>query len=67
MKVPSVNDRISTWFSDMPDGKSTVLAVYPYTGRYKEFFTHVLKLTAPRTHAGSLEMSYDARLPRGNQ
>ncbi len=57
----NVGDKLSTWFSDRPDGKSTVLAVYPYSGRYKEHFTHVLKLTAPRTWAGSLEMAYDAR------
>jgi hypothetical protein len=62
MNVPKIGDQIATWFSDRPDGKSTVLAVYPYCGRYPEHFIHVLKLTAPRTQAGTLEMSYDARL-----
>lgn len=61
MKTPQVGDKIETWFSDKPDGKSTILAVYPYRGKYKEYFTHTLKLTAPRTQAGSLEMAYNAK------
>lgn len=52
-----IGDRITTWFSDMPDGKSTITGIYPYRGKYKESFTHVLILTAPRTQAGTLEMS----------
>lgn len=52
-----VGDRITTWFSDVPDGKSTIVAIHPYRGLYKASFTHVLVLTAPRTRAGTLEMS----------
>ncbi len=52
-----VGDRITTWFSARPDGKSTIVAIHPYTGRYPQHFTHVLVLTAPRTYAGTLEMS----------
>jgi hypothetical protein len=52
-----VNDRVRTWFSDQPDGKSTILGIRPYTGAYPQFFSWVFKLTAPRTHAGWTEMA----------
>lgn len=55
-----VGDRYPTWFSGQRDGHSTVLAVSPYTGRYD--FTHVLRLTAPRTSRGWLEQA--VKLPR---
>lgn len=62
MNVPQPGDKLPTWFSNEPDGMSTVVKVYPYRGAYPEHFTHVLVLTAPRTQAGVLEMSYDSRL-----
>jgi hypothetical protein len=34
-KTQEIGDKISTWFSDQPDGLSTVLAVEPYRGRRK--------------------------------
>lgn len=54
--IPKVGDKVLTWFSDNPDGKSTVLEVTPYTGLYTDMYTHVLKLTAPRTSRGWMEM-----------
>ncbi len=54
---PRVGDKIETWFSGEPDGKSRVLAVEPYRGRYTEFFTHVVRVTAPNTRRGWMEMS----------
>jgi hypothetical protein len=56
-------DRLKTWFSDQPDGKSTVVGIWPYTGRYKEDFTHSVELTAPRTRAGTLIMSVNLNKP----
>jgi len=51
-----VGDKIETWFSDSPDGQSTVLAIEPYRGKYTQDFTHVLRVTAPRTRRGWLEI-----------
>lgn len=34
-----------------------VMGVRPYTGRYPQFFTHVLQLSAPNTRRGWLEMT----------
>lgn len=36
-------------------------AVEPYTGRYKEWFTHVLILECPSTKNGALPMTVDLR------
>jgi len=58
-----VGDQITTWFSDRWDGKSTVLAIRPYTGKYPQFFTHFLEVTAPRTRRRSLEVCYNSRSP----
>ncbi len=55
-KNPKVGDKITTWFSDQPDGMSTVLAVEPYRGRYIHIFTWTLRVSAPRTKRGWLEI-----------
>ena len=52
-----VGDPYPTWFSDKPSGCSTILAIEPYRGRYTMYFTHVLRLSAPRTKRGWLEMA----------
>ncbi len=52
-----VGDKITTFFSGQPDSKSTVLEIFPYTGLYKESFDCVLRLTAPRTAAGYMDMA----------
>lgn len=52
----NVGDKISTWFSDRADGLSTVLAVELYRGRYPQWFTHVARVTAPRTQRGWMEI-----------
>jgi len=56
-----VGDEIETWFSDMPGGKSRILGIRPYRGKYPEFFTHTLALTAPRTRAGKLDMAVNEK------
>jgi hypothetical protein len=53
---PKVGDMMSTWFSDQPDGMSRVLAVEPYRGRYTQWFAWTVRLTAPRTRRGWMEM-----------
>lgn len=35
---------------------STVLEIFPYTGLYKEHFSHVLRLTAPKNMKGWAEL-----------
>ena len=56
-----IGDRVTTWFSDEPDGKSTVLEVKPYTGMYQQCFDTVLVVTAPRTRQGKMEMAFDSK------
>lgn len=53
---PQVGDKIDTWFSEMPDGKSRVLAVRNYLGCYPEMFKWVVTVTAPNTVAGKIDM-----------
>ena len=56
-KAPNIGDKIETWFSGAPDGMSTVLAVYPYRGRYPEYFKYVVKATALNTKRGWIEFA----------
>lgn len=55
-KAPAVGGKVDTWFSDQPDGLSTVLAVEPYRGKYRDLFTYTLRVSAPRTQRGWLEI-----------
>jgi len=58
-ELPSIGDHISTWFSDREDGYSIVMdEPEKYTGRYPESFTHVLRVTAPRTQRGWMEILF---------
>ena len=56
---PQIGDKIRTWFSDRPDGLSTVLAVEKYYGKYTESFAWVVTVTAPTTKAGKLDMALE--------
>ncbi len=58
-----VGDEIETWFSGRMSGKSTVLEIKPYTGLYKQFYTHDVRATALNTHAGSIWISINERDP----
>ena len=58
-EMPKVGDTYPTWFSDREDGLSTIVAVRPYTGKYPQWFSWVLTLTAPRTKKGTLEMTVE--------
>ena len=51
-----VGDKIPTWFSGEPDGLSTILQITPYTGAFPQWFTHVARVTAPRTNRGWMEV-----------
>ncbi len=59
-ELPSIGQRMETWFSDREDTLSVVLGVRRYTGRYTNLFTHIIRLTAPKTKRGWMEMSWDA-------
>lgn len=52
----AVGDRVETWFSGNQDGKSTVLAVSPYAGCYPQWFVNVIRVTAPNTRRGWIEI-----------
>lgn len=45
------------WPGDRPDGSATVLSIQPYVGEYHEAFNYVLRLAAPRTDRGWLEIA----------
>ena len=60
-----VGDRIETWFSDTDDGRSTVLAVEPYRGRYPQWFALTVRVSAPRTRRGWLELCVPAERTAG--
>lgn len=62
--MPNVGDSIKVVFSGREDGIATVLAVYPYTGRYTEFFTHVMRYTAEKTLSGWMEIAIDVESER---
>ena len=52
-------DVFDSWFTgDREDGQSSVLAVYPYTGRYPEYFNCVLLLGAKNTGSKTVEQAY---------
>lgn len=61
--LPGQPDRLApeswpTWWpGDRPDGSATVLSIQPYTGRYPEAFNYVLRVAAPRTDRGWLEIA----------
>jgi hypothetical protein len=51
---PKVGSKIPYWFA--PEG-AEVLKVMPYTGRYKEWFSRILRLKA-NTHRGWVEVAW---------
>ena len=51
-----IGDRIVTWFSNEPDHKSTIIEIEPYRGKYPEYFNVTLRVTAPRTQHGWIEL-----------
>lgn len=60
-----VGDKINVWWNaagryEEPHNNATVLDVLPYTGKYKESFNCVLRLSAPSTYRGYIEMAYRA-------
>jgi hypothetical protein len=45
------------WQGDQFDGSASVLRCEPYRGLYPQWFTHSLRLRAPNTKSGYLEMA----------
>ncbi len=62
--LPKKGDKIEMCICGSKDGKETVLDVYPYTGVYKEHFTHVVRYTALRTRRGWMEIAVDVESER---
>lgn len=58
MTLPEVGDKIQVWWRTDDNNRATILAVLPYTGKFPKFFNCVLRLTAPNTEKGYLEMAY---------
>ncbi len=52
---PKVGDEIESWCSGTEDNIATILAVEPYTGRYPQWFTYVVRFTALNTQRGWME------------
>lgn len=61
--ILSVPEFVLVWWQCVEGNQARVLTSWPYTGRYPQFFTHVLRVEAPNTKRGWLEMAYDARRP----
>jgi hypothetical protein len=55
---PQVGDEIRVWWQTGRGNMATVLAVLPYTGKFPEWFDCVLRLSAPNTRRGWMEMAY---------
>ena len=51
------------WPTDTPGELAHVLESRPYGGKYKDVFTHDLKVEAQRTKKGWLWLSWDNRSP----
>jgi hypothetical protein len=57
-----VGDLFKAWFDGGQDGgRSLIMAILPYTGRHPAWFDCVLRLSAPNTGRGFVEMATDAR------
>jgi hypothetical protein len=63
MAIPAVGDIVDVWWT-APEGGAKVRGVWPYSGRYPEYFTHVIEVDAPNTRKGSLRTVVDARTYR---
>ena len=55
-RKPRVGDIVYPWWK--PEG-ARVLAVLPYTGIYPQWFSCVLRIEAPTTMAGWVEMAWN--------
>jgi hypothetical protein len=56
---------VKVWWTlpkERKNGMGRVLKAVPYTGRYKEWYTHVLTVEAPNCYKRELEIAYDARV-----
>jgi hypothetical protein len=51
-----IGDSITTFW-----GEAKILDIHPYTGRYPQWFNCVLKVTAPKTKNGWLEVAAQRR------
>jgi len=56
--VPKVGDKMKFWGSGREDGTSRVLKVSPYTGLYKKWFSHTIRLSAENTRRGWAEICW---------
>lgn len=54
-----VGDLFKVWWytGSTPPNMAAILEIKPYEGKYKEHFTYVLKLYAPNTELGYIEMA----------
>ena len=52
--MPKVGECIAVWWGS----GGRVLEVLPYTGRYPQWFTCVLRLSAPTTKSGYVDMAW---------
>jgi hypothetical protein len=50
-----VGQKIPAWFSGAEDDLSTIIKISPYTGKYPQFFTVIIRATARGTKRGWME------------
>lgn len=60
-----IGSLIPVWWDTQsdPPNMARVIEVLPYTGRYKDMFDVVLRLSDPGTKRGWLEMAYNTQRP----
>ncbi len=56
-RPPRVGEGYRTRVSD-PDYVGVILEVRPYTGRYTEYYTHIVRFTSPEVTKGWIELSW---------
>ena len=55
-----VGDTIETWWSDPSGGhQNVILAIFPYIGRYPQWFSAVVRVVAYNTKRGWIEMAVE--------
>lgn len=56
-----VGKQIKVWWSTgKPNNMADILEILPYSGLYSKWYDCVLKLSAPNTYNGSVEMAYNS-------
>ena len=62
-RLPKVGEVIRIWWSSSEgEGRAKVISVVPYTGRYPNYFTHIIRLTS-NCNRGWTEIAWNKDKP----